>query len=91
MDCRFASRQVEMDKIVESCSMERCEVYGALTSGGGSVLDVSFRDVNFYGLVRATPRRSWQYEGACRFYNGVMLSRGLTNTPLALTGAAHGI
>jgi hypothetical protein len=88
VNCRFGGRHVEMDKIVEQCSMERCEVHGALTSGGGSVLDASFRDVRFYGLVQATPRRSWRFEGACHFEEGVMLSRGLTNTPFALTGTA---
>jgi hypothetical protein len=38
--------------------------------------------------VQATPRRSWRFEGACRFYGGVHLSTGLTNTPFALTSTA---
>jgi hypothetical protein len=89
-DCRFGGRQVEIDKIVEKCSMERCEVYGELTSGRGSALDVSFRDVRFYGSVRATPRRSWIMDG-CQFHNGVQLSAGLTDTPFALNGLASAL
>jgi hypothetical protein len=86
LDCRLA--RMEMDKIVERFRMEGGEVYGGLSSGGAAVLDVSFRDVSFYGFARVTPRRSWMFEGACHFYDGVMLSKGLTNTPFGLTSAA---
>ena len=86
VNCRID--RMEMDKIAERFRAEGCEFYNGLTSGGAAVLDVSWRDCDFYGFVRATPRRSWRYEGACHFYNGVMLSRGLTNTPFALSGAA---
>jgi len=91
VDCQLWCHQVEMDKIVESVRFERCEIRNRLSSGGASVLDVSFRDCNFYGFVQATPRRSWTFEGACHFYGGVQLGPGLTNTPLALTGRASAV
>jgi hypothetical protein len=89
-DCRLGCAQVEMDKLVESVRFERCEIRSWLSSGGGSVLDVSLRDCNVYGFVQATPRRSWIVDG-CRFYNGVHLSAGLTNTPFALTSTASAV
>jgi hypothetical protein len=92
VDCRFESRQIELDKIAERLSLERCEIYGEVGGGGGGVLDVTFRDCDFYGFVRGlTPRRSWRFEGACHFYNGVHLSRGLTNTPFALNGTTAAV
>ncbi len=90
-DCRFWGQEVEMDKIVEVAHFERCAFRNRVSSGGASVLDVSFRDCNFYGFVQATPRRSWRFEGACNFLNGVHLSAGLTNTPFALTSAASAV
>ena len=50
------------------------------------MLDVTFRDCNLYGFVQVTPR-SWRHEG-CRFYNGLHLSAGLTNTPFIIDGCA---
>lgn len=85
VDCRLS--RMEMDKIVEAVSIDRCEVYGGLTSNGGSVLDVRIKDTGVYGLVQGTARRSWVMDNVYS-YNGVMLSRGLTNTPFALTSAA---
>jgi hypothetical protein len=90
IDCRLGCAQVEMDKIVESVRFNRCEIRNWLSSGGASVLDVSFRDCNFYGFVQATPRRSWIMDG-CHFYNGVHLRAGLTNTPFALTSTASAV
>jgi hypothetical protein len=87
IDCRLGGAQVEMDKIVENVRFDRCEIRNWLSSGGASVLDVSFRDCTFYAFVQATPRRSWIMEG-CHFYNGVHLSAGLTNTPFAMTSTA---
>lgn len=89
-DCRFGGDQVELDKIVESVRFECCDFLRRVASGGGAVLDVSFRDCNFYDFVQATPRRSWRYEG-CHFYDGVHLGAGLTNTPFALTGTASAV
>ena len=89
VDCRIGG-QLEMDKIVEHVSLERCEVYGRTSSGGGSVLDVRMRDCQLYGFLQATPRRSWIMDN-CHSYNGVMLSRGLTNTPFALTSTASAV
>ena len=89
IDCQLGCRQVELDKIVESVRFERCDIRGWLTSGGGGVLDVSFRDCNLYGFVQLTPR-SWRHE-SCRFYNGLHLSAGLTNTPFALTSTANAV
>jgi hypothetical protein len=88
LDCQLWCQQVELDKIAESVRFERCDIRNRLSGGGGSVLDVSFRDCNIYGFVQATPRRSWRFEGACNLYGGVHLSPGLTNTPFALTGTA---
>jgi hypothetical protein len=92
LDCRFGGDRVELDKIGEIVRFERCEFGGrSVTSGGASCLDVSFRDCTFHAPVRATPRRSWRFEGACHFYNGIQLSRGFTKTPFALTGAASAL
>jgi hypothetical protein len=88
IDCRLS--RMEMDKIVERVSLDGCEVYGDLTSGGAGVLDVRIEDTNVYGLVRATPRRSWVFD-ECHAYHGVMMSKGLTDTPFALTGAASAV
>jgi hypothetical protein len=90
-DCRFSGKQVELDKIVETVRFERCDFRNRVSSGGASVLDVSFRDCNFYGFVQATPRRSWRFEGACQFLNGVHLSAGLTNTPFTVEGSASNV
>jgi hypothetical protein len=89
IDCQLGCRQVELDKIVESVRFERCDIRGWLASGGAGVLDVSFRDCNLYGFVQLTPR-SWRHDG-CRFYNGLHLAAGLTNTPFALTGTASAV
>ena len=89
IDCQLGCRQVELDKIVESVRFERCDIRGWLASGGAGVLDVSFRDCNLYGFVQLTPR-SWRHE-SCRFYNGLHLSAGLTNTPFVLTGTANAV
>lgn len=85
INCRLS--RMEMDKIVEHVSLNGCEVYGNLTSGGAGVLDARIKDTSIYGFVRATPRRSWVFD-ECRAYDGVMMSKGLTNTPFALTSAA---
>ena len=90
IDCQLWCAQVEMDKIVESVRFDRCDFRNRLSSGGAGVLDVSFRDCSFYGFVQATPRRSWTMDG-CRFYSGVQLSPGLTNTPFALAATASAI
>jgi hypothetical protein len=90
-DCRFSGHGTEIDKIVETMQFDRCDFRNRLSSGGASALDVSFRDCNFYGFVQATPRRSWRFEGACNFLNGVHLSAGLTNTPFALTSTASAV
>jgi hypothetical protein len=92
LDCRFGGDRVELDKIGEIVRFERCEFMGrGAFSGGASCLDVSFRDCTFYGVVQGTPRRSWRFEGACHFYNGVQLSRGFTRIPFALTSAASAL
>lgn len=85
IDCRLS--RMEMDKIVEHVSLDGCEVYGDLTSDGAGVLDARLKDTNIYGFVRATPRRSWFFDN-CHAYDGVMMSKGLTSTPFALTSAA---
>ena len=89
IDCQLSCRQVELDKIVESVRFERCDISGWLSSVGASVLDVTFRDCNLYGFVQVTPR-SWRHEG-CRFYNGLHLSAGLTNTPFTVDGCASDV
>jgi hypothetical protein len=85
IDCRLS--RMEMDKIVESVRMDGGEIYGGMSSGGAGVLDARFKDVKFYGFVQVTPRRSWIFD-QCHAYDGVMMSKGLTNTPFALTSAA---
>jgi hypothetical protein len=85
IDCRLA--RMEMDKIVESVRMDGGEIYGGMSSGGAGVLEARFKDVRFYGFVQVTPRRSWVFD-QCQAYDGVMMSKGLTNTPFVLTGAA---
>jgi len=85
IDCRLS--RMEMDKIVESVRMDGGEIYGGMSSGGAGVLDARFKDVKFYGFVQVTPRRSWVFD-QCHAYDGVMMSKGLTNTPFALTSAA---
>jgi hypothetical protein len=87
--CRIDG-QLELDKIVESVTLDGCEMIGPLSSGGAGVLDVRLKDTNLYGFVRVTPRRSWIIDNS-RAYDGVMLSKGLTNTPFALTSAASAI
>ena len=89
MDCKIGSREIEMDKIVESVLFERCDL-PRVASGGAGVLNVRFIDCNIYGFMQGTPRRSWIMDG-CHFYNGVHLSAGLTNTPFALTGTASAV
>ena len=91
VDCRLSCQEVEMDKIVESVRFDRCEIRNRLASGGAGVLDVSFRDCNFYGFVQVTPRHFWRFEGACHFYNGLHYAAGLTNTPFALTSTANAV
>ena len=86
--CRLGS--MEMDKIVESVLLDGCEVYRGLSSGGAGVLDVRIKDTSLYGFVQATPRRSWIMDNS-HAYGGVMLSKGLTNTPLTLSGTASGM
>jgi hypothetical protein len=90
-DCRLSGQGTEIDKIVETVWFDRCDFRKGVSSGGAAALDVSFRDCNFYGFVQATPRRSWRFEGACNFLNGVHLTAGLTNTPFALTGMASAV
>jgi hypothetical protein len=85
IDCRLS--RMEMDKIVESVRMDGGEIYGGMSSGGAGVLDARFKDVKFYGFVQVTPRRSFVFD-QCHAYDGVMMSKGLTNTPFALTSAA---
>ena len=77
-----------MDKIVESVRFERCDIRASRQRGAG-VLDVSFRDCNFYGFVQVTPRRCGQ--DGCHFYNGLHYAAGLTNTPFALTSTANAV
>jgi hypothetical protein len=86
--CRVGS--MELDKIVESVLLDGCEVYLGLSSGGAGVLDVRIKDTSLHGFVRGTPRRSWIMDNS-HAYDGVMLSKGLTNTPFALTSAARAI
>jgi hypothetical protein len=51
IDCKIRSREVEMDKIVESVLFERCDLpRGA--SGGAGVLNVRFIDCDIYGFVQ---------------------------------------
>ena len=78
--------QMEMDKLVERFRMRGGHILGGVGGGGAGVLDIAFRDMTFYGFVQGTPR-SWSFDN-CRFFGGVHLSAGLTNTPFALTGAA---
>jgi hypothetical protein len=85
INCRLS--RLEMDKIVEHVALDGCEVYGNLTSDGAGILDARLKDTNIYGFVRGTPRRSWIFDN-CHAYDGVMMSKGLTDTPFALTSAA---
>lgn len=87
--CRIRGA-LEFDKIAESVALDGCAVMGDLTSGGAGVLDVRLKDCNLYGFARATPRRSWITDN-CHSYNGVMLSRGLTNTPFTMSGTASAV
>ena len=55
MDCKIGSREIEMDKIVESVLFERCDLRAWRAAARG-VLNVRFIDCNIYGFMQGTPR-----------------------------------
>jgi hypothetical protein len=63
---------------------------GRLKGASSSPSNRRPRDCQLYGFLQATPRRSWIMDN-CHAYNGVMLSRGLTNTPFTLTSTASAV